>query len=191
MGRPRTSPSSASALERAAKSDARFSLWTTKSCFAFWDTTWSRRRPSPLAGTWIRIREPRTPASHSSSTPWSEGLAGTSTRGGTSSLRSMYSSRRKDATSPGVSMSSTLSTTHPFRPMTLPRRTKKAWKAASRSSSSKPITSMSSWRARTISWLSMALRAAASWSRSFAARSNSSAPAAWRISASSRDRTGL
>ena len=188
-GRPRTSPSSFNARERAAKSVARFSLWRVNASFALWLTIWRRRLPSPRAGTEIRTRLPRTRESHSSTSAWSVGHVGTRIRGGTSS-RSMYSSRRKFDTSRGVSMSSTLSTTHPRRPITRPPRTKKTWTAASRSSSSIPTISRSSFRPSTISWLSMALRAAASWSRSFAARSNSSPSAACRISASSRLRTG-
>ena len=58
-------------------------------------------------------------------------------------------------------------------PSTRPRRTKKTWNAASRSSSASATTSRSSGGDRTISWDSSARRAANSWSRSFAACSNS------------------
>src|ERR687892_393818 len=55
---PRASPSSARARDRAAKSEARFSLWRRNASFAFVVTTRRRRRLSPRSGSAIRIALP-------------------------------------------------------------------------------------------------------------------------------------
>ena len=115
---------------------------------------------APLRAPGSSTCDPRCSVSHSSYRSASAEATGTSTCLGTPDRRRRRSRAPRgcvSTSSPGVT-SSTLSITKPLRPTTRPRRTKKTWTAASRSSSAMPITSTSSVRSATICCLAMALR---------------------------------